>query len=155
MDPGTIFWSGALVNMGVIVALAARGVRQIRRDEVAAHRRSMLAASSLVALFLVAYVVKRLAIGAEDLSVWSAGQRMNLYVHESLVATMLIAGVVAFTLGRRLAGTRRVTGRDSDPRAEPAWLRRHRRAGWLAVAGSTLGFATACGILAGMLNRAF
>lgn len=153
MDPGIVFWSAALANLSVIVALTVRGVRQIRRNETAAHRRSMLTACALVALFLASYVVKRLVIGAEDLSVWSVGHRVNLYVHESLVATMLIAGTVAFLRGRRLARTRRVTHNDADPRADPAQLRRHRGAGWIAVVSSWLAFATACGILAGMLVR--
>ena len=65
----------------------------------------------------------------------------------------LFAGSEAFVLGRRLARTRRVTHSDADPRADPAQLRRHRRAGWIAVVSSWLAFAAACGILAGMLIR--
>lgn len=154
MDPKLWFWTLALVNMAAVVALATRGVRAIRRNDVAVHRRSMTLAGGLVALFLASYVAKRLVLGAEDLAVWSAAARINLYVHESFVFTLLLAGGTALVLGRRLARTRRVTGRAEDPTPSAAQLRRHRRFGWLAVAASVLGFVTACGILAGMFSRA-
>ncbi len=154
MDPTLWFWTLALANMAAVVALAARGVRAIRAGEIAKHRRSMTAAGWLVALFLGSYLMKRFVLGPEDLAVWSAAARINLWVHESFVAAMLIAGVGALVLGGRIARTRRVTGRDGDPAPSPAQLRRHRRFGWSAVVASALGFATACGILAGMFGRA-
>jgi uncharacterized membrane protein YozB (DUF420 family) len=153
MDPKLLYWSLALANMAAVVAFAARGVRAVRAGDVAAHRRAMTLAGVLVATFLGSYVVKRLVLGPENLAVWSQAARVNLWVHESFVLVMLIAGGVAFTLGRRLARTRRVTGRAEDPAASAAAMRRHRRLGWVAVACSGLGLATACGILAGMFGR--
>jgi uncharacterized membrane protein YozB (DUF420 family) len=154
LDPKLLYWSFALANMVAVVAFASRGVRAIRRNDVTVHRRSMITAGWLVALFLGSYVVKRFALGPEDLSVWSSGARINLWVHESFVMTMLIAGGVALRLGRRLARTRRVSGRPEDPVADAQQLRRHRRFGWLAVACSAFGLLTACGSLAGMFVRA-
>ncbi|MGH7288498.1 MAG: DUF420 domain-containing protein [Myxococcota bacterium] len=154
MDPKLLYWSFALANMVAVVAFAGRGVRAIRRNDVAVHRRSMLTAGCLVALFLGSYVVKRLVLGPEDLDVWSRGARLNLWVHESFVMTMLVAGGVTLRFGLRLARTRRVTGRSEDPAADAQLIRRHRRFGWLAVACSVLGLLTACGILAGMFARA-
>jgi uncharacterized membrane protein YozB (DUF420 family) len=154
LDPKLWFWTLALANMAAVVALATRGVRAIRRNDVAVHRRSMTAAGALVALFLGSYVAKRFGLGSEDLAVWSSAARINLWVHESFVVTMLLAGGTALVLGRRIARTRRVTGRSQDPAPGPAQLRRHRRFGWVAVTASVLGFATACGILAGMFGRA-
>jgi uncharacterized membrane protein YozB (DUF420 family) len=139
--------------MAVIVALAVRGVRAIRAGNVAAHRRAMTLAGVLVGAFLGSYVVKRLALGPEDLDTWSAVARTNLYVHESFVVTMLLAGGAALVIGRRIARTRRVTGRAEDPAPGADVLRRHRRFGWLAVVCSGLGLVTACGILAGMFAR--
>lgn len=153
MDTRILFWAAALANMGLIVALAAHGVRLIRRGEVAAHRRAMLAACGLVGLFLLSYAVKRVWLGREALELWSRSSLVNLWVHETMVMGMLIAGGLAFLRGRRLARTRRVSGRAEDPPAESSALRAHRRAGWVAVVASALGFATACGILAGMLGR--
>jgi uncharacterized membrane protein YozB (DUF420 family) len=154
LDPKLLYWTFALANMLAIVALAVRGVRAIRRNEVAVHRRSMTASGALVLLFLGSYVVKRFVLGPEDLAVWSSGARLNLFVHESFVVMMLLAGIGALVLGRRLARTRRVTGRAEDPAPGAAQVLRHRRVGWLAVACSALGFVTACGILAGMFARA-
>jgi hypothetical protein len=81
------------------------------------------------------------------------GARINLYVHESFV-TPVDRGVTALVLGRRLARTRRVSGRAEDPAPTAQQLRRHRRFGWVGVVTSALGFLTACGILAGMFGRA-
>jgi uncharacterized membrane protein YozB (DUF420 family) len=154
LDPKLWFWTVALANMAAVVALAARGVRAIRRGDVAAHRRSMIAAGWLVAAFLGSYLAKRAALGGEDLAAWGQAARVNLWVHESFVLTMLLAGGAALALGRGLAHTRRVTGAPADPAATPQQIRRHRRFGWLAVAASAFGFLTACGILAGMFARA-
>ena len=139
--------------MGLVVGFATYGVLQIRRGQVAAHRRTMLRASGLVVLFLLSYLTKRFWIGAEDLELWSRGALVNLWVHEGVVAAMLITGTVAIVRGRRLARTRRVTGSPEDPEAEPAALRAHRRVGWIAVVASALGVLTACGILWGMFGR--
>jgi uncharacterized membrane protein YozB (DUF420 family) len=148
------FWCWALANMGLVVFLAARGWRAIRANDVATHRRAMSWAGFWVAAFLGAYVAKRLLLGSEDLRAWSSAARTNLYVHESFVAGMLLTGGAALALGRRLARTRRVTGAPGDPPATPAALSRHRLAGRVAFVCAALGFATACGILAGMLARA-
>jgi hypothetical protein len=153
MDAKLWFWTGALVNMGLIAVLAWRGVLEIRAGRVQAHHRSMTAAGALVVLFLAAYLVKRAVLGGEDLAAWSTAARTNLFVHESFVLVMLVAGGVAGWRGRGLARTRRVTGAEADPPAAAAALRAHRRAGWVAVVCVGLGLATACGILAGMLGR--
>lgn len=153
MDPKLWFWTLALLNMGAVVALVARGVRAVRAGDVARHRRSMLLSGGLIVAFLVSYVLKRGLLGGEDLEVWSAAARINLWVHESFVAVMLLAGGAALVLGRRLARTRRVTGRAEDPLPSAAALRRHRRFGWTAVVASLFGLVTACGILAGMFAR--
>jgi uncharacterized membrane protein YozB (DUF420 family) len=153
VDPKLWFWTLAFLNMGAVVALAARGVRAIRAGDVVRHRRSMLLSGGLVVAFLLSYVLKRGLLGGEDLAVWSEAARINLWVHESFVALMLLAGIGALVLGRRLARTRRVSGRPEDPLPSPAALRRHRRFGWTAVVASVFGLVTACGILAGMFVR--
>jgi uncharacterized membrane protein YozB (DUF420 family) len=154
LDPKLLYWSLALANMGAVVGLATAGVRAVRRGELARHRRCMTAAAWLVAAFLVSYLAKRSWAGTEHLEVWSLAARINLYVHESFVTTMLIAGATALVLGRRIARTRRVTGRAEDPAPTVAQLRRHRRFGWIAITAAALGLLTAYGILAGMFERA-
>jgi uncharacterized membrane protein YozB (DUF420 family) len=153
MDAKLAFWCWALANMGLVLGLCVRGWRAIRANQIDAHRRAMSWAGVFVVAFLVAYVTKRLLLGREDLAVWSRAARTNLYVHESFVMSMLIAGGTAFAFGRRLARTRRVTRDTADPLATPTALSRHRLAGRIALACAAFGFLTACGILGGMLAR--
>lgn len=153
MDANLAFWCWALANMGLVVWLCARGWRAIRANQVDVHRRAMTWAGFWVGTFLVAYVAKRILLGGEDLAVWSRAARTNLYLHESFVAGMLIAGGVALALGRRLARTRRVTRDPNDAPAPPSTVSRHRLAGRIALVCAALGFVTACGILGGMLAR--
>jgi uncharacterized membrane protein YozB (DUF420 family) len=154
MNPKLLFWCWALANMALVLGLGVRGWRAIRANRIDDHRRSMLWAGFWVVAFLVAYVVKALVLGKEDLSVWSRAEVTNLRVHETFVAGMLVAGVTALVLGRRLAKTRRVTQSAADPVASREALSRHRFAGRVALAGALFGFLTACGILGGMLGRA-
>lgn len=138
------FWTLALVNLGVIAGLVIFALRAVRHGEVAAHRRAMRGAASLVACFLAAYLVKRLLLGPEDKSAWSAFALYNLYLHEALVFTMLGAGAAALLAARHFARTDEITGATHGPRA---W---HRRLGRIAVCTCLASFFTACGILARM-----
>jgi uncharacterized membrane protein YozB (DUF420 family) len=154
MDPKTAYWTGAFVNMVVIVALAFRGVAKIRRGDIAGHRRAMLAAASLVGLFVASYVVKLFVLGREDLAVWSPGAVTTLRVHELCVLTMLVAGSVAGVRAWQMrAWVDARMGSVVRPEA-PVQLRAHRRAGWTAVLGAVLGVLTAAAVLAGMYARA-
>ena len=93
-------------------------------------------------------------VGSEDLDVWSTAARTNLYVHESCVTLMLLAGIFAGARAWRMRGTRNVTRNPADPPAATSTLRWHRRAGWTAVSAATLGLATAVFVLLGMFSRA-
>ncbi len=153
MNAKLAFWFWALANMGLVLVLAARGWLAIRAGRVDVHRRSMLAAGFWVVAFLLAYLAQRALLGGEHTELWSSASRANLYVHEAFVGSMLVAGATAFAIGRKLARTRRVTGAAADPPAAPPTLSRHRLAGRVALVCAALGFATACGILGGMLAR--
>lgn len=154
MDPSVLYWTGALANMALVVALAAVGVRFARRGEVARHRRAMIAAALLVLAFVVSYGVKLAVLGREQLELWSATDLWILRFHETCVALMLGGG--AFALGRAwvLRSTRIVTGDPQDPSPRPGTLRWHRRAGWAALVGAVLGVASAGLVLEGMYARA-
>jgi uncharacterized membrane protein YozB (DUF420 family) len=140
-DPKVVFWTAALVNMGLAVALALAGVARVRRGEIAAHRRFMLSAAALVGLFLVAYVAKLAFLGREQLSLWDPRYVWTLRFHEACVLTMVIAGVRAVRLGE-IGGFRD---------AERA--RVHRRAGRIALISAALGVLTASYVLYGMYER--
>ena len=64
------YWTWAFANMLLLVGLASLGVRRARARQVAAHRRFMLSAAALVALFVGSYVAKVIALGREPLQAW-------------------------------------------------------------------------------------
>ncbi|MBK7950952.1 MAG: DUF420 domain-containing protein [Deltaproteobacteria bacterium] len=154
MNPGLLFWTAALVNLGVVCLAAIVGVRFAHRGEIARHRRAMKLASWLVVAFLLSYVGKLVLIGREDMSVWAQVDLWVLRCHELCVLAMLVAGAVAWVQAGRLEGTRIVTRDARDPDADPQAVRLHHRAGWIAVVSGVLGFVLAIGVLVGMYARA-
>ena len=66
MSQGLWYWSGALLNMALVVGCLWCGVRAVRRPEVARHRRFMLTAVALVGLFIVSYGLKLTLLGREE-----------------------------------------------------------------------------------------
>jgi uncharacterized membrane protein YozB (DUF420 family) len=154
MDPKVLFWTGALALMAAIVGVSAVGILRRRRGDLAGHRRSMLSASLLVALFLVAYGLKVLILGHEHIAEWSARDRLVLRIHECFIAIMLSAGLVAGVRARRLRRTRNATLDPADPPAPHPVTRWHRRAGWAAVLAAAGGWFTALLLLLGMYQRA-
>jgi uncharacterized membrane protein YozB (DUF420 family) len=153
MDPKLLFWCLALANLALIVAFALTGVQAVRRGDVRTHRRNMLTAASLVALFLVSYLVKVAVLGREDRSLWTPLDRGVLYVHETFVVLMLggggFAALRAWRFRARLGPALALPRDGALPGAQT-----HRRAGWVAVVGAALAFVTAGGVLAGMFARA-
>jgi uncharacterized membrane protein YozB (DUF420 family) len=153
MDPKLLFWSAALVNLGVLCGFALSGVRYVRRGEVARHRRAMKIASWLILAFLGSYVLKVGFLGREDQSVWTAVDVWVLRIHELFVMVMMIAGSVAWVKARKLVETRLVTHDPADPIPDPAIVRVHRLAGRTAVISSILALLFAIGVLLGMFAR--
>ncbi|MDH3686166.1 MAG: DUF420 domain-containing protein [Myxococcales bacterium] len=153
MDAKLLFWTVALLNMGVVVGLGAHGIRLVRRGEVQRHRRAMLAASVLVVGFVVAYVLKVAFLGGEDLDTWSSAARGVLYFHETCVAAMLVGGAVAGWRAWKLRGTRLLTRNAADPPAPAGAFRLHRLAGRAAMIAAVLGVLSATVMLGGMYSR--
>jgi putative membrane protein len=154
VNPKLAYWTLALANLAIVVACGVRGIGAIRRGEVRTHRRMMLTASALVALFLVSYLAKVAWLGKEDRSGWTAFDHAILGIHELCIAAMLVAGGVALFRAWRfqpklLPGWTIPPGADALPgRAQ------HRRAGKIAGWSGALAFATAIGVWAGMIWRA-
>lgn len=153
MDAQFLYWCGALLNMAVMFGFIVTGVRQVRRREIAKHRRSMLIAISLVVGFLASFVLKSRLLGREDFSMWSEAAVFNLRFHETCVLVMLLAGGFALWRARRMKGTRHVTREPADAWAPADVVRWHKRAGWTVVASAALGLLTAGLVLAGMYTR--
>jgi uncharacterized membrane protein YozB (DUF420 family) len=149
MDPAAAgklaYWTWAFANMVLLVALASLGVRRVRARQVSAHRRFMLSAAALVALFVVSYVGKVVALGREPLHAWQPSYVIALRVHEACVGVMLLAGSLALAQARLRGFARAVPARDLT--------RLHRAAGWTALVAGLLGIATAAVVLAGMYQR--
>ncbi len=155
MDPKLIFWTAALVNLGVLCGFALFGMRFARRGEIARHQRAMKIASSLVVLFLVSYVVKLLILGRENMAIWSTVDVWVLRIHEVFVFQMILAGSVAWVQSRKLLRTKLVTHDPADPAPNSRVVRIHRLAGRTAVVGAVLSFVMAAAVLIGMYLRAF
>jgi uncharacterized membrane protein YozB (DUF420 family) len=153
LDLKVLYWTGAFINFSLITALAIRGVGQIRRGEVARHRRSMLTCAALVGAFLASYGLKLVFLGRENLAVWSAFYMGSLRFHETCVLLMIVSGIVAVTRARKMRGTRSVTRDPASPPAPESTVRWHHRAGWTGVGSAVLGLLTAGMVLFGMYSR--
>jgi uncharacterized membrane protein YozB (DUF420 family) len=153
VDARLLFWTAAQLNMTVIAGLVALGIFRIRRGQGEAHRRCMLAATALVVLFLVSYVLKLAFIGREHLETWSPLDVRLLHLHEICVVVMVGGGVAALALGRRLRHTRVFTRNPADPPPDGDALRRHRLFGRGAAVGALLAWILAGFVLAGMYAR--
>ena len=154
MDANLVFWCLALLDLGAVAICTAVGVRRARAGNLAAHRRSMLAAVTLVGVFLVSYLAKLAVLGREDRSAWTFWDFTVLYVHESFVAMMLLGGGIALWWAR---GFRERLGEDGRLPEDGLPLpggERHRWMGRVAFLGVWMAFITAMGVLAGMFSRA-
>jgi uncharacterized membrane protein YozB (DUF420 family) len=154
MDPKLAYWTAALVNLGAVVAFALVGWRRARRRELHAHRRSMLAASWLVAAFLVSYLLKVELLGREQLGLWAPIYVRALHLHESLVLLMLVCGAGALLQARRLGLPRGPGSPPIEPGRLARGLRLHRALGRAGIVSSVFGFLTAAYVLWGMYERA-
>lgn len=150
MSAHLAFWTAAWIDLGAVALLALLGRQQIRRGAWRAHRRSMLAATTLVGLFLVAYLLKVWLVGHEDLSAWSPMQIWVLRIHEVGIAAMLggglYAGWRAFRFRASLPAGPQLPAHDEGSPGRAG----HRWAGRVAVAGAVLAWLSAAGMLAGM-----
>jgi uncharacterized membrane protein YozB (DUF420 family) len=154
MNPSLAFCTAALVNLLVIVILVAIGIRNIRRGNLSRHRRCMKSAATLVACFLGLYPLKVLFFGREQLPEWSDQAVTILRIHELCVLAMIIGGMAALLLARKMNRGRNQLAQLPDiPLASIPTLRKHRMAGWTAAIGAGLAFLTAAIVLAGMYER--
>jgi len=154
MDPKLIYWTGATLNMAVLLGLAVRGAGRARSGQVASHRRFMLSSVALVLAFVVSYLFKLLFLGREHLDTWTSGAVWTLRFHELCVFTMLISGGLAAWRGIGLARTRALLDSETAPEPRPEELRSHRLAGRVAVSAAALGLLSAGAVLGGMYGRA-
>lgn len=152
MDPRPVFWSVALLDLSAVLLLALLGLRRIRAGDWRGHRNRMLAAAALIAVFLVAYVLKVEWIGHEDVASWSDFRIAILRIHEFGIAAMLGGGLYAgYRAWRFRSG---LPAAAVLPQVDPGAAARvgHRWAGRIALAGTGLAWATALVLLTGMYD---
>ncbi len=153
MDPKILYWTGATLNMLVLIGFGGAGVHFIRRGDVVRHRRCMLTAGALVVAFLLSDLVKLALLGREDFASWSSVAVSTLRFHETCILIMLIGGTIALSRAWRMRATRSVTRNAEDPPANASTLRWHRRTGWTALLGGLLGLLAAAFVLGAMYER--
>ena len=143
--------------MLLVVVLAIRGVRRTVRRLL--HRRCMRAAGWLVVGFIGSYLLKLALLGREALGQWSDTAIWTLRSHELCIAVMLVGGASALYRASQLrdepfaASAPGIERAPLPPGLLPA-LAAHRRSGWTALIGASLGVLTAGLVLAGMYARA-
>jgi uncharacterized membrane protein YozB (DUF420 family) len=151
MDPRLAYWTGAWLNMLLIVGVAGAGILLAHRGQYHRHRQCMLASAALVLLFVLSYGVKLLTLGREALETWSAPFVAVLRLHEACVGFMLLAGTTAMVLAYRAQLESRIARRADADLARKASL--HRRSGALAFGAALAGVVTAAYLLYGMYER--
>jgi uncharacterized membrane protein YozB (DUF420 family) len=142
-----VYWSLAWLLVLLAVASGLRGWQLARLGRLGEHRRAMLRTLRLFGVFLASYVLKALVLGRESLDTWPRSSVVTLRVHESIVLLMLITGLAAWGLSRRvdLARGRRQEGR-------MAFL--HRLCGRTALVAALGTLITASMVLAAMFRLA-
>ena len=155
IDAKVWYWTGAWLNMLVVVLLLTAGIREVRRREIARHRRRMLSAIVLVLAFLASYPIKLLLLGREQLELWGSAYIATLRFHELCIAAMVSGGLTALWLATRLRLIEAANGSRGRYPAEKieSRLRLHRRAGRTAYWGALLGLVSAAVVLFGMFTR--
>ena len=153
MDLKVIYWTIAWLNLLILSLFAISGVQQIRKGQVARHRRSMLTAAWLVVAFVVSYALKLMFLGREDLSVWSSADVWILRIHELFIAVMLVSGIMALIRGSRLARTSLLSDAPDAKAPDPEDRLKHKRVGRIAVVAMLLALLFAGLVLIGMYSR--
>ena len=146
MNYNLAFWLYAYVLMMVVVYVAFKGVGHIKRGEQEAHMKKMVFACNILIFFVVSYVVKILVLGREDKVGWQTMDLVVLYVHETCIFIMLLAGTYARIQAARF--------KDRPVSEIPAAARKkHARSGKVAITAATLALFTASFVLYGMWRR--
>ena len=155
MDANTAYWTGAWVNMLVLVACAITGARAAEHQQIDRHRRLMWAAVILVVVFVASYGVKLAVLGRENLELWERSFVYVLRFHELCVLVMVLAGATALRLALQLELERPLGAPrlGLDAARLGRGVRLHRSAGWAAIAAGVLGVVTASYVLWGFYLR--
>lgn len=156
MDPKLLFWTGALANMWLIVAIACSGIAKIRAGDEVTHQRRMLTAASLVVFFVVSYAFKLIFLGREDLDLWQSWSVTLLRIHELFVLCMIVGGVCAgyFIRKVRQLEAHSLEARSVEESSIQVSRVAHAKAGKFTFLSALGAAITATGVWASMVWRA-
>jgi len=147
MDPKLLFWTGALVNMWLIVAISYLGIAKVRAGDEDGHQKRMLAAGGLVFLFVMAYGLKLVFLGREDLGQWEQWAVTLLRIHELFIFGMIAGGVRAIML---ITKVRKLEAQTPDDPSIQVLRSTHAKTGKFTFASCVGGAVTASGVLFSM-----
>jgi len=144
MDSRTMMWTMVLVGLTVAYGVALAGARAARRGDVQPHSRWMLTMSTMVGVWLAAYLMKRLLFGSErfggtDEQFWQWYMPL-LSVHIALALSTIVLGAANLYTG--LSSLRFGIGAG----AMRAGVGRHRRLGRLLIWSLSGTMVTAYGV---------
>ncbi len=131
MDLKTIWWYGVLVGITGAYLTAMAGVWSAKRHDVSRHSRLMVAACTVVGLWLVAYVTKQILFGRDSFG-GTPDQYWRWYVPLLVTHTALAAATIGLGSYNLYTGLRRV--RRGGVGAMSAGVVRHRVIGFIMVA---------------------
>ncbi len=144
MDAKLTFWTYALILMTAMITMGLVGWRQIRRNDIRRHRRSMQIAIALFFTFIASYLLKLRFLGREDFDRWSAADITVLRIHETFVLLLFLCGLAARWLAHRM---------ETSTANRQVIARRHRLAGRTALISGILALLTAGVVLLSMFRR--
>ena len=103
MEAHDLIWYGVLASMTIAYAMALLGVRAAKQHDVFHHSKWMIAACSLVGLWLMGYVTKQLIFGRDQFG-GTPDEYWSLYVpllgiHTTLAITTIGLGLTNLYTG--------------------------------------------------------
>jgi uncharacterized membrane protein YozB (DUF420 family) len=143
MDLKTLLWYLVLSSVTAAYLVVLAGVRAARSHDVSHHSRRMIVGCTIVGIWLVAYVLKRVLFGRESFP-GTETQYWSLYV--PLFVTHMLLAVATIGLGayNLYIGLHRL--RFGSVGAMAAGMTTHRRIGYVLLGTFTGTMVTAYGV---------
>ena len=141
MNIHDVIWYGVLASMTIAYVMAMLGVRAAKQHNVAHHSQWMIAACSLVGLWLVGYVTKQVVFGRDQFG-GSSEEYWWYYVPLLVVHTTLAMTTIGLGVTNLYTGLSRLR-HGAGVGAMVAGVTRHRLLGRLLVGTFTGTIVTA------------
>ncbi len=107
MEVRDLIWYGVLGSMTIAYVMALLGVRSAKLHDVSQHSKWMIAACSLVGLWLVGYVTKQVIFGRDQFG-GTSDEYWQLYVPLLVIHTTLAITTIGLGLANLYTGLSRL-----------------------------------------------